>query len=302
MFTRISGDGVKVMRNEYRDLERFSGVTGIPPDALILALEIERAFHKDILEETSFERRKEMYRKVYQTVHAVYGKARANIHKGPNPKDRIANLFRKELEGKSVLDVGCGEGYFLSSVASRFIHGRLVGLDVSIPELSKHAQIEFVSHDIIEFDMGEQFDVVFSDQVLEHIAPADLKTHLRSVRKALKDGGTFVILMPNRLFGPSDVSRIMDFSYSGETEAQGTHLHESTYAEMTTTLEGHGFRNLKTVLPILKRGLTLGSFRMDASILARVEKSPILMHMLHHLRFREQCLLRLEVIIIATAS
>lgn len=45
-----------------------------------------------------------------------------------------------------------------------------------------------------------------ADQVLEHIAPVDLTMHLRSVRGALKNGGIFIVNMPNKLFGPSDVT------------------------------------------------------------------------------------------------
>jgi len=44
------------------------------------------------------------------------------------------------------LDDGCGDGHFLASVGSQLKHKRLVGIDVSMPPLSKsHQGIEFIS-------------------------------------------------------------------------------------------------------------------------------------------------------------
>jgi hypothetical protein len=56
--------------------------------------------------------------------------------------------------------------------------------------------------------------------------------------------------MPNRLFGPSDVTRIIDYSRTGKTRAQGTHLNESTYGDLIPILERNGFQNFRTILPI----------------------------------------------------
>jgi len=130
------------------------------------------------------------------------------------------------LKNKSILDIGCGDGYFLQSISKNFSHKRLVGIDVSLPSLTKHhPDIEFKVADIINFNLNYKFDIVFSDQVLEHIAPVDLSMHLHAVELSLKDGAVFIVNVPNRLFGPSDVTRIVDFTCTGKTAAQGTHLN-----------------------------------------------------------------------------
>ena len=286
----------------YPDLAWFSKSIGIPAENLVEAFEIEKVFHKQILKEESFEKRQEMYHNVYNTVHPIYGKNKTNIQQeGENPKDKIVRLFRKELEGKSILDVGCGEGHFLESISRQLTHKSLVGIDVSIPPLSKHhPDIEFILANIIRFDMNGQFDLVFSDQVLEHIAPADLNFHLTSIKSALKSKGLFIIIMPNRLFGPSDVTRIIDFSYTGKTKAQGTHLNESTYGDLIPVLEQNGFQNFRTVLhiPILKHRLT--TFRMRPSFLSTVEKSAFILKILRSIKRHGQCFFRYDITLICS--
>jgi 2-polyprenyl-3-methyl-5-hydroxy-6-metoxy-1,4-benzoquinol methylase len=119
---------------------------------------------------------------VYNKVHLIYGTFPA-ANNTDNPKKKIVRLFRKELEGKSILDVGCGQGAFLRSVAFQLDHKRLVGIDISDSILPKNeSSIEFINCDIVDFDLNDKFEVIFSDQVLEHIAPADLPIHLSSLQ------------------------------------------------------------------------------------------------------------------------
>jgi 2-polyprenyl-3-methyl-5-hydroxy-6-metoxy-1,4-benzoquinol methylase len=283
----------------YADLQRFSNSTGIPPEKLVEAFEIEKVFHERILKEESFEKRQEMYLNVYNTVHPIYGTTKTDIQHGRNPADKMVRLFRKELEGKSILDTGCGVGYFLASVSRLLKHERLVGIDVSIPPLSKHHQdIEFISANIVKFDIKSQFDVVYSSQVLEHIAPADLPLHLASVRSALKSKGLFIVSMPNRLFGPHDVTRCIDCSYMGKTKAQGTHLNESTYGDMVSLLEDNGFENPRTVFTIPGLKTLFRGFRMRPSVLQTIENSPYILKALHSIKRRGESIWKMGITLI----
>lgn len=284
---------------KYPHAKRFSKSIGIPEANLIKAFEIEKDFHFAILREESFEKRIDLYKNVYETVHPIYGKSSKNIMLSKNPKDKLVRLFRKELIDKSILDVGCGEGYFLASIANNLQHKNLVGIDVSIPPAAKqYSEIEFISGDIIDFHIDKKFDVVFSDQVLEHIAPCDVEMHLKSIKNSLKIGGTFIISLPNRLFGPSDVTRIIDFSYSNRVKAQGTHLNELTYTELVSILEKNGFTNIKTIVPIPKVKHLLSSIRVNPSVIVAMEKNELFMNILYALKFRGQCLIKLEIVLI----
>lgn len=286
---------------KYPSLERFSKYILIPAEDLKEAFEVERDFHEKILAEDSKAERIKLYNELYTTVHPIYQRNNGGSHHNGEMTSRKALLFKKELKGKSVLDVGCGQGAFLKTLARRNHGSKLCGLDVSLPSseiMKQYQQIEFIAADVTEFKMESKYDVAYSNHVLEHMAPADLHTHLSSVRDALNDKGTLIINMPNRLFGPSDVTRIIDFSYTNKITAQGSHFSEMTYHELIDLLKQYGFSNFRTVLPHTKLRYLLPSFRMSPGVLCKIEKSKFMMNLLHSLRFRGVCIAKLEITLI----
>jgi 2-polyprenyl-3-methyl-5-hydroxy-6-metoxy-1,4-benzoquinol methylase len=223
---------------------------GVPVGNLVEIFQLEREFQRRILETDSVEDRKRQYRELYEQVHIL--KRRDTTEVADNgPVERLVLTFRRELENKSVLDVGCGNGLFLTTLAKSLRHRELWGLDTSpIGTKDIERPFRFLQEDITSFTVPRQFDVVFSHQVFEHIAPADTTTHLRSIHAALKQGGKFIVCLPNRFWGPQDITRILDNTFRGRIRAQGSHLNESSYLEMAPLLKEHGFRNARTVIPL----------------------------------------------------
>ena len=209
-------------------------------------------------------------------------------------------LFEKELKGKSIIDFGCGEGYFLMNIQKKIPFKKLTGVDVFIPEtLKNHPSIQFISSGIINFSTEEKFEVAFSDNVIEHLSPLDLMDHLRSVYESLVPGGKFILVMPNRLFGPMDVTRIMDNSSSGRIPAQGGHLNESTYHEMVEALTKTGFSNFETVIPIPKfKYSTFKNSRIKADWITGIEKSNFLLNIFRSIKVKGRCPVRFTVTLI----
>jgi len=82
-------------------------------------------------------------------------------------------------------------------------------------------------------------DVVYSDQLLEHLHPDDVANHLRNVRDALRSDGVYVCITPNRLTGPHDVSRHFD------DVASGFHLREYSARDLHNLLFGAGFSQVR---------------------------------------------------------
>ena len=284
-------------KTDYPDAEKFAKLTGIPSRFLIEAFTLEKKFHKAILQETSFSKRLDMYRELYQTVYSIYRKAKLETYR--NPKGKTVRLFRKELENKSILDIGCGEGHFLAELDARIKHRRLTGIDVAIPPPEKrHPEIKFISSNVIQFKLKHSYDVVFSDQVLEHIAPAVLDLLVHSVRAALKPDGIFIINMPHKFFGPNDVTQIVDYSRTGRIPAQGAHLNESTYAEMIPLLMKHGFKDFKTVFPLPKVKHVFRRARFSPSMLLWAENHPFVIRWLHALKYRGRCMAGFEITLI----
>ena len=78
-----------------------------------------------------------------------------------------------DLDGKSVLDVGCGFGDFYDYVAAQGKQVDYVGVDIS-PDLlavarERHPQARFEERDILMEPMQEHFDYVIESGVFNHI-------------------------------------------------------------------------------------------------------------------------------------
>lgn len=78
-------------------------------------------------------------------------------------------------------------------------------------------------------------DVVYSNQLIEHVHPDDLVQQLGSVRSVLRQNGTYLCVTPNRLNGPHDISKYFD------DEATGLHIKEYTNSELKALFLAAGF-------------------------------------------------------------
>lgn len=279
-------------RRRYPCLDWFSGNIGLPEETLIASYELEDRFHDLILAEPSPDVRRSLNDEVYTKAFELYGSTFSmNLEVASSPKDAIVALLRPELEGKSIMDIGCGGGDFLLSCHRNIRHGDLVGLDVFVHDLKvPEKSLEFRRSDVVRFAVDKQYDVVVTDNVYEHIAPQDVSDHLKSIHAALKPGGTVIIMTPHRAFGPWDVTRIVDSSYCGWLPARGTHINESTYGEIAAQLTEHGFDNLRTIHPKVRLGYKEQPARVPIELFLRGEQRPLLMRRLQMMdkRFRYQ--------------
>jgi len=89
-----------------------------------------------------------------------------------------ALLALGELDGSSVLDVGCGFGDFLAFLGRRGIRARYTGLDVCAPMIERCKAVygggreaEFAVADVLDFEPGEQFDFVVASGIFGLDAP-----------------------------------------------------------------------------------------------------------------------------------
>ena len=82
---------------------------------------------------------------------------------------------------------------------------------------------------------ADTVDLVYSNQLMEHLHPDDAADQLRHVLRALTPGGAYVCVTPNRLSGPHDISGAFD------TVATGLHLREYTVTELSALFLRAGF-------------------------------------------------------------
>ena len=285
----------------YPGLKQYAKEMGASPDLLIAAFHLENLYHKKLNQEKDQEKRELLYQEFYSKLLQFYGRNASNNDEVDHvrSKDPQVKLFSRDLKNKSIIDFGCGEGSFLLNIKQNLPYKSLTGVDVYIPEsLKNHPEIDFISSGIIHFESSKQYEVAFSDNVIEHLSPMDLKDHLQSVYNSLVPGGNFILIMPNRLFGPSDITRILDNSSSGKILAQGGHLNESSYHEMIESLRVVGFNDFKTVLPIpkLKYGI-FKNVRVGTAWIVALEKSDAWLRFFRSLKINGRCPIRFTVTI-----
>jgi SAM-dependent methyltransferase len=85
-------------------------------------------------------------------------------------------------------------------------------------------------------------DLVFSNQLMEHLHPDDAVEQLRNIYAALKPGGAYFCITPNRMSGPHDVSQYFD------REARGFHLREYRIGELINVCRGAGFTRFRAYI------------------------------------------------------
>ena len=122
---------------------------------------------------------------------------------GPGIRTRyriILKLFKKyNLQGK-IIDIGCGDGTFLSLLPQN--RGtQLYGLDISNEAITQAKKKSYISQlflgDLTKKETlpQEKFDVVICSEVLEHIQ--DCSRAIRNISQLIKKGGKLLLSVPH---------------------------------------------------------------------------------------------------------
>ncbi|MDD5213252.1 MAG: class I SAM-dependent methyltransferase [Candidatus Gracilibacteria bacterium] len=105
-------------------------------------------------------------------------------------------LGNYDLEAKSVLDIGCGNGRFLSAIKEKNINfGKYLGLDLSsglLEEASKlHPENEFLNLNMLDLDKIEsKFDTIFFIASFHHLQKLEDRIEvLKKARNLLSEDG-----------------------------------------------------------------------------------------------------------------
>lgn len=163
------------------------------------------------------------------------------------------------VNGKSVLDIACGEGYGSVLLADRAVE--VVGIDISEVCIEHARQTYAGSFKNVRFLQGEMqaipmaassVDVVVSFESLEHISSVDQKKFIKEVSRVLRSDGLLFISTPNTAI------------YAEEnTAANPFHLHEVDLMEFRSLIQAEF-----PFLRIYEQGLDVVSVLADRANLS----------------------------------
>jgi len=191
------------------------------------------------------------FARAYDDLHTEFLDQQAAKHTGVtsgglydcvNPRDAVEDRVRSvvvraadELRARRILEVGTGDGLTARALAG--LGASVCSVDVSCVALSEAKRARSaLGLSLPYLALGDArslpfpdaaFDLVVSENMVEHLSLGDMRRHLGEVRRALDAGGHYAVYTPNR-------------RWSGRVSA-GFHLHVYTLGELCSELRRAGF-------------------------------------------------------------
>lgn len=220
----------------------------------------------DELRASTPDQRRILYQRVYNDLFSTFPELAHNLDSTPDSRIAWQLKLVKRLydKNKIVMEIGAGDCLLSKELAKHF--KKIIAYEVasSIPFIEgRPDNLELRIFNGVDMnEPASSVDVIYSNQVFEHLHPDDTVPLLNLYHKFLTPGGKLVVITPHRLTGPHDISR--DFT----KDAEGFHLKEYNYKEMRDLLRANGYHKVKAYVGYSKWGY----FSMNMSVLIGLEK------------------------------
>ncbi len=261
------------IRNDFERL-RESSKERRSPDRLLAHFEIEKRLSRRLRNSTRHERTA-LYSALYSELFSSLPDHPQNL---PNLSIRNARLDQQirflshQLNSTSVyLEIGCGDAQLTKLLAPKIRSA--IGLDVTDKLIDPTDQIPnfaFLRSNGTNINLESgTVDLVYSNQLIEHLHPDDIDSHFANIVRVLKTGGRYVCTTPSSITGPHDISKYFGF------EPLGFHLKEYNYTMLNRIFRVSGFRYIKPIIFIKGRALIIPLIVMTAmeTILSMLPRS-----------------------------
>lgn len=169
--------------------------------------------------------------RLYFRQHAEEWKMKASSHNDERVNviqqrnDFVLSIIRDRKSTTAALDVGCGTGDLVCSIARMDIESTGIDFADEMIQIArarvnqeKLTKATFHCNSILDFDLSKKsYDVISANGFIEYISPDELEQFLNVSFQALRPGGSLLIGSRNRLFNLSSVN-----SFTVEEISSGT--------------------------------------------------------------------------------
>lgn len=161
---------------------------------------------------------------------------------GPPDGERWLALLHK---GADVYEVGSGAGKLAQFLNDHGVN--CVRTDISNERNSANQLDGSRTTDGVNLSdfVDRTYDYVISDQVAEHLHPADIIPHFTEARKILATGGSYIFRAPNVHCGPHDLSLVFDLD-----KPVFMHLHEFEWRDVDLIVDQCGYADAKAIFTV----------------------------------------------------
>ena len=180
--------------------------------------------------------------------------------------------------GVKVLEIGCGRGTIVHRLRTQGVD--VVGVETSRVRIEESRAlyaalpIELISGTTLPFQ-NEQFDLVLSFDVLEHIP--DTERHLLEVCRVLKPGGWYLLQTPNKW--TNSIFETLRWRSVSKWRVDHCSLH--SYGQLRRRLSALGFEpafvDVKVVTPFFREKIRryLGRAGLLLLVIANPDRLPV---------------------------
>jgi SAM-dependent methyltransferase len=216
------------------------------PERLLAHYRVERRLADQLRRAPDAEARRRIFATMYEDLFRevpdhprLHARDEAAAERAREIDWDLAQLRPYLERGCTFLEVGAGDCALAERVAegARVVYAVDVS-DQSARKLPRNVKLVVTDGTSIDVPAGT-VDLAFSDQLMEHLHPDDARVQLANIHRALKPGGVYLCITPNRLYGPSDISAYF------EDEPRGFHLREYSVRELAGILREAGFGRMR---------------------------------------------------------
>lgn len=168
----------------------------------------------------------------------------------------LLDVFESYKKTNKILDIGCGDGYFLREAKNR--GWQVYGTEYTDDAFEIGKQKGIIMHQGIldpENYNANEFDIITSFEVIEHINNPQPEIH--NIKKILRPGGLFYVTTPNF----NSVSRFLA-KKAWNIICYPEHLSYYTTGSMNRFLKNEGFKKVK----IETTGISLNRLKVSYDI------------------------------------
>lgn len=154
-------------------------------------------------------------------------------------KSKLKLVNQASKEKGTILDIGCGTGYFLQ--ACKEDGWKIDGMepDPGARAIAEKNTSQTLHHEIFSIQGEKKYDVITLWHVLEHVHK--LNESIQHIHKLLKDNGRLIIAVPNCSSWDSEVYKEFWAAYDVPR-----HLYHFTPPDMDKLLKKHNFQKTDT--------------------------------------------------------
>jgi len=226
----------------------------ITEEMILAHWDLERRLAQELLGSTA-ENRWEVFEKCYTRLYSELPWLNALTGQEDRTAPEVTYRCWLEVIGsppQTVYEIGSGKGEMITYLSDCGF--RCKGTEITRERGAKfvdasYPNLSWGSSDGVHLDRFEPsgaYDVVLSNQVIEHIHPDDLDAHLKGAFTILSEKGKYIFNTPHAFTGPADVSKVFNC-----VTPKGMHLKEYTFRELKSRLLAVGFSRVDCVPPSL---------------------------------------------------